>query len=518
MMPTALRFSRMREELRGIFLTLCLVGVATVLLYAIIRISGLNHGSVVYLVPVVIAAARWGVVSAIVAAICGVVASAYFFFPPLYSLRIKDPHEVLNLILFIFVAVVVSQLASRLKRQLELARQSEIDMRDLYAFSRRLAVAFDVSDIHAAIEDHLTSVMQRKVVLFAGAREASASSGRHGGVTVPKQVLTEVIEAASGHRDGTAGVTVTADSGEVWLVRAVSPSNLEFGVIAINFGRESQERIDALRVRVEAVLADATATLERLGVATAISEARMRSRTDDLREALIGSVSHELRTPLAAILGAATVLSAAPALASEQDLKALAHAVRDEAERLNNDIQNLLDASRISSGGVKPRVEWAEPADIINSAIERCRRRLSNRSVVCDLSPNLPLVHGDPVLLQQALVQVLDNAVKYSSPGTRITVTARAQGGRLAVSVSDEGSGLTHAERAQIWERFVRGQRHATTTSGSGLGLWIANAFIAANGGTINAVSAGPDQGSTVTIELPVTLSAVPQLETDADE
>jgi two-component system sensor histidine kinase KdpD len=145
-------------------------------------------------------------------------------------------------------------------------------------------------------------------------------------------------------------------------------------------------------------------------------------------------------------------------------------------------------------------------------------RSLSDRSVVCDLSPNLPLVHGDPVLLQQALVQVLDNAVKYSSPGTRITVAARAQGGRLIISVSDQGSGLTHAERAQIWERFTRGERHAATTSGSGLGLWIANAFIAANGGTINAVSAGPDQGATVTIELPVTLSAVPQLESDADE
>jgi two-component system, OmpR family, sensor histidine kinase KdpD len=517
-MPTALRFGRIRKELRGVFPTLCLVGAATVLLYAIIRISGLSHGSVVYLVPVVIAAARWGVVPAIVAAVCGVVASAFFFFPPLYSLRIKDPHEVLNLILFIFVAVVVSQLASRLKRQLELARQREIDMRDLYAFSRRLAVAFDVSDIHAAIEDHLASVMQRKVVLFAGAREASISSGRRGGVTVPSQVLAEAVEAASGHRNSAAGVTVTADSGEVWLVRAVSASNLEFGVIAINFGRESQERIDDLRMRVEAVLADAAATLERLGVAHAISEARMRSRTDDLREALIGSVSHELRTPLAAILGAATVLSAAPALAGEKDLKALAHAVRDEAERLNNDIQNLLDASRISSGGVKPRVEWAEPADIINSAIERCHRRLSDRSFVCDLSPNLPLVHGDPVLMQQALVQVLDNAVKYSSPGTRITVAAYARDGRLIVSVSDEGSGLTQAERTHIWERFTRGERHAATTSGSGLGLWIANAFIAANGGTINAVSAGLDLGSTVTIELPVALSAVPQLESDADE
>ena len=222
----------------------------------------------------------------------------------------------------------------------------------------------------------------------------------------------------------------------------------------------------------------------------------MRSQTDELREALIGSVSHELRTPLASILGAATVLSAAPALKNEKKLKALANDVRDEAERLNNDIQNLLDASRISSGGVKPRTEWAEPADIINSAIERCSRRLVAHRLVLDLGADLPLVYGDPVLLQQALVQVLDNAAKYSAPGTQITVTARAPEGRLIVSVSDQGSGLTQAERAQIWERFARGERHAATTSGSGLGLWIANAFIAANGGTINAVSAGPDLGS----------------------
>ena len=210
--------------------------------------------------------------------------------------------------------MAVSQLATRLKWQLEMARQREIDLRDLYAFSRRLAVAFDVSDIHAAIEDHLASIMQRNVVLFASAREASNSSGRRAGVTVPERVLTEVVEVASGHRDTAAGAMVTTDSGEIWLVRAVSPKSPEFGVIAINLGRESKERTDELRIRVDAVLADATATLERLGVAHAISEARMRSQTDQLREALIGSVSHELRTPLASILGAATVLSAAPAL------------------------------------------------------------------------------------------------------------------------------------------------------------------------------------------------------------
>ncbi|MGH6726601.1 MAG: sensor histidine kinase [Pseudolabrys sp.] len=517
-MPDGLKFDSIRKQLPGILLTLCMVAAVTTFVYFVIVETGLGHGSVVYIIPVVIAATRWGIGPAIVAAVCGVLASAFFFYQPLYSFRIKDPHEVLNLILFIFVAVLVGQLATRLKRQLETARQREIDLRDLYAFSRRLAVAFDVSDIHAAIEDHLATVMQRKVALFASGREASASSGRRAGVTVPPAVLTEVTEVASGRRDGNSGAMVTADSGEIWLIRAVSPKSSEFGVIAINFGHETQASSTELRVRVDAVLADATATLERLGVAHAISEARMRSQTELLREALIGSVSHELRTPLASILGAATVLSAAPALANEKKLRALVHDVRDEAERLNNDIQNLLDASRISSDGIKPHIEWADPADIVNSAIERCRRRLSERRLVLNMPGDLPLIHVDPVLVQQALVQIFDNAVKYSGPGSQITVAARARDGRMILSVGDEGAGLTAAEQSKIWDRFARGDRHAVTTSGSGLGLWIANAFIAANSGKINAISEGPGSGTTVAIELPVAQAAVRQLESDADD
>lgn len=517
-MPDALKFDRIRKELPGVCATLGLVGVLTIALFSMVWELGLEHGSVVYLLPVVIAATRWGIVSAIVAAVCGVLASAFFFYPPLYSFRITNPQEVINLILFIFVAVVVSQLATRLKRQLEMARQREIDLRDLYAFSRRLAVAFDVSDIHAAIEDHLATIMQRKVVLFASARDASGSSGRRAGVTVPEAVLTQVVEVASSRRDANSGVTVTAESGDVWLIRAVSPKSSEFGVIAIDLGREPQESSDELRIRVDAVLADATATLERLGVAHAISEARMRAQTDQLREALIGSVSHELRTPLASILGAATVLSAAPALANEKKLRALVHDVRDEAERLNNDIQNLLDASRISSDGIKPHIEWADPADIVHSAIERCRNRMSDRRIVLNLPVDLPLIHIDPVLVEQALVQLFDNAVKYSHAGSQIAVTARARDGRMILSVADEGAGLTAAEQLKIWDRFARGERHAATTSGSGLGLWIADAFIAANGGKINAISEGPGKGTAMAIELPVTQAAVTQLEGDTDE
>jgi two-component system, OmpR family, sensor histidine kinase KdpD len=517
-LPDLFTTGRLRKELRGILLTFCLVLAITLLIFTFNWFTGLTRGSVTYLIPVVIAATRWGIVPALFAAICGVIASAFFFFPPLYSFQIVDPQEVINLLLFIFVAIVVSQLASRLKRQLEIARQREIDMRDLYAFSRRLAVAFDVSDIHSAIEDHLATVMQRKVVLFSSARDGAASGGRRAGVPVPDKVLTEVAGFAASHHNRASGVAVTTELGEVWLVRAVSPKSPEFGVIAINFGHESKDSSDELRMRVDAVLADATATLERLGIAHAISEANMRAQTDQLREALIGSVSHELRTPLASILGAATVLAAAPALAGEAKLQALVGDVRSEAERLNNDIQNLLDATRISSDGIKPRIEWADPADIIDTAVERCKRRLSGHKLVMSVPADLPLIHVDPMLVTQALVQLFDNAAKYSPPGTTVTFAARARDGRMILSVSDEGVGIDVNEQPQIWDRFVRGERNTATTSGSGLGLWIAQAFIAANGGKMNAVSEGPGKGATMAIELPVTQATVPQMESDADE
>ncbi len=516
-MPSALNLDRLRGQVSGIALTLVAVAVATVAIDILFDEIGYTRGTVLFLIPVLLAATRWGLISALIAAFAGMVTAAYFFFPPVYDLRVRDPQQVINLLLYIFVAVAVGQLASRLKAQLELARRREVETHNLYAFTRRLAGAFAVSDIHAAIEDHLATVTQHKVVLFANARAAAdAANGRTANVTVPKPVLAKVVEVASAPQASSGGDTVTMEDGDIWMVRAVSPKSAEFGVIALDL--HTGERGGELRSRVDIVLADATATLERLDVARAISEARMRSQTDQLREALIESVSHELRTPLASILGAATVLSTAPAVSRDEKLKALALDVRDEAERLNNDIQNMLDASRIASNGIRPHIEWAEPSDIINSALDRCRRRLADRDVRSDIATDLPLVHVDPVLVQQALVQIFDNAVKYSSPGSPIAVSAHAHDARIAIAVSDRGCGLTPPEQERMWQRFERGERHVAITSGSGLGLWIASAFIEANGGSMSAASAGVGQGTTLTIELPATQAAVPQLETDEDE
>jgi two-component system, OmpR family, sensor histidine kinase KdpD len=488
-----------RRELRGSAIALVLVAATTLVVYVLIQTLDVRRGSVIYLLPVLLAGWHLGLVPALVAAVAGALWSGYFFFSPYYSFYLARPNEILNLVLFMVVAVVTSHLANSMKKQTEIARKREKEMGDLYAFSRRLAAASSAADIYLAIEEHLANLVQRKVVLFGagtgGDRDAKSDQG-----ALTQRVHSAIADVQAGR---TLATTVDDAAGDIWLVRRVSQKNADFGVIAIDLGSVPPGAIEEVRQRADDVLADAAATLERLDVARALNEAKMRSETELLREALIGSVSHELRTPLASILGAATVLSKSAAIAKDERLTSLAGVVRDEAERLNNDIQNLLDATRISRQQIRPRQEWIEPQDIVNSALERRRRRLAGHHVTLDMDSNLPFIYVDAVLVEQAFVQIVDNAAKYSPAGSPITIAAKRNGRDVVLSVHDQGIGLTVKESAQLGERFFRGARHAATTSGSGLGLWIAKAFVTANGGKIQAASSGVDQGSTVSIHLP---------------
>jgi two-component system sensor histidine kinase KdpD len=484
----------MGRELRGIVIALLMVAAMTVVAVVLRGYFGVLRGSVLYLIPVMIAGYQFGVVPALVAAIAGVLWSGYLFFAGQYSLYIARPQEIINLVLFMLVALVVSHLANSAKHQTLIARKREREMSDLYAFSRRLAAAPTAADIFAAIQHHLSSLVQRKVVLLGAPNPGSATD-------LPESVRAEVTRIE--HADG-PDASVTDPNGNIWLVHRVSHKMPDFGVVAVDLGNVSGEALTALRQRVDDALADAAATLERLDVARALDEAKMRWETELLREALIGSVSHELRTPLASILGAATVLSNTPAVMQDERLTSLATVVRDEAERLNNDIQNLLDATSISRYQVRPKLQWVEPVDIVNSAIERRQRRLAAHAINLDLDSNLPIVHVDPAQVQQALVQIIDNAAKYSNVGSAIEVTARPNGQAVVLAVHDCGAGLTEDEKRQVGERFFRGPRHAATTSGSGLGLWIASAFVTANGGKVEVESEGADRGTTVSIHLPM--------------
>jgi len=502
-----LKFAALRRQLRDIAIALLFVAATTAVALFLRHYVGILRGAVLYLVPVMLAGYQLGVIPALVTAVAGVILSGYLYFAQLYSFKVASPQEALNLVLFMVVAVVVSHLANQAKRHTTIARKREQEMSDLYAFSRRLAAAPSAADIFVAIQNHLANLVQRKVVLL-GAADAGGAGG------VPEAVRAEVARA---EQDQGFERTIDDGKGNNWLIRRVSRKTPDFGSVAVDLGSVSGEAFADMRQRIDDALADAAATLERLDVARALNDAKMRSEAELLREALIGSVSHELRTPLASILGAATILSNAPTLAGNERLHALTLLVRDEAERLDIDIQNLLDATTISSQQVRPKLQWIEPVDIVNAAVEHRRRRLAGHPLTLDLDCNLPIVRADPTQVEQALVQILDNAAKYSSDGAPIRVAARPNGQSVVLSVHDCSAGLTSEEKHQVGCRFFRGPRHTATTSGSGLGLWIANAFITANGGRVEVESDGADRGTTVSIHLPLPGEAAP-LEASIDE
>lgn len=253
-------------------------------------------------------------------------------------------------------------------------------------------------------------------------------------------------------------------------------------------------------------------------LATDLRRARMREQADALREALIGSVSHELRTPLSSIVGSASVLAKSPEIEKDARLSALVQGVHDEATRLNDQIQNLLDATRISSEGIRPRIEWADPADIVNAAVDRKRAMLAEHRLEVAVSDNLPLIQVDPMLVEKALGQLIENGVKYSPQASTIRITAEPVDAAVRIAVQDHGSGFSMEERDRLWERFYRSPRHRESIPGSGLGLWIARSLVTACGGRLEAFSAGVGQGATLSLHIPLPPNPASERTEAADE
>jgi two-component system sensor histidine kinase KdpD len=509
-LPTKSHATRAREVLSAIadgigsaafarlLQALALVGMVTGLLLSATSVVRLDHVSIVYLVPVLIAATCWGTLPAVVSAMAGIAAPAFFFYPPLYDLRVSNPQHLVDLCLFISVALVTSHLAERTRAHVRRAQEREEEMRGLYAFSRRLAAASTAQDILSAVREHLSRLIGRRAFLLGHPVEAGRPAQAVDAAGVPEAVRSHIAQRPP----GAAGTCCVDDpAGSTWLVGAVSASNPALGMLAVEIGRAPADTVEASRQRMAGVLADAAATIERLDLARALDEANARANRDAVREALIGSVSHELRTPLSSILGAASVLSQAGAVVRDRRLAELAAVIREEAERLDGDIQNLLDASRVSGKGVRAQCTWSDPADLVNAALER--HRPSGHDIAVALPDDLPLVRVDPVLVEQALRQIVDNAAKYSPAGSGIAIAATKECEGIAVRVCDRGAGLTEEDKSRLFERFYRGSRHRATVPGSGLGLSIARAFIGASGGRLDVESAGPGQGTTVSVWLP---------------
>jgi two-component system sensor histidine kinase KdpD len=432
------------------------------------------------------------------ASIAGMAAADFFFFTPLYSFRVDHPQEAVDLLLFLIVALVSSNLAWRLRRETQALRRREQEIHELYEFSQRLAACFTVSDLIAAIQHYLSLALKQKVTFFV----AMADGHHEPSEPAPTPKIVHDNVASMIIRTGPSSRTLSDEATrEVWLLRSVASETTVHGVIAINLGSGSQHSIKNKAGRVEAVLEEVSLTLKRLDIGKAMEDARLHLQGQLLRDAFHGTLSHELCSPLAGIRGSASVLGSMPSVRDNAQASSLVDGISEEVADLESHIQNLLNATRVTAGGLSPRLEWADPRDIINAAIRGRARRLVGHKVTIAFANDLPLVHVDSGLIEEACGQVLENAAKYSPSGSPISVGVWTERSEVIFSVADLGVGITPDELAQLGRRSFRSERHRATIPGSGFGFWIATTFVRANGGSI-AVSRYR-QGTRVAITLP---------------
>lgn len=487
-----------------------IVAVAGLIAWGVSRLATIPHVSVVFLCAVLASAVRWGRGPGLFAAALSVALSSFFFYPPIYSFGVDNRQDLLDLVIFSIAALLASTLANEVRRQRIAAERHDAMTAELYAFSRRVAGIADLDELLRAVVETVANAAEREVALVLSAPERIVVSEGTALDAPGAATLRAAMEQARREDAGSDGATAAADPPARrwrfwWLHRDGAPP----GALAVAGPALDDDRAELL----DAMSDQVAIAIERAELATAVADARVRARTEELREALLNSVSHDLRTPLAAIIGSATSLQSFGSLEHRQAETELLATIREEAERLHHFIGNVLDLTRIRAGEIHPRLEMVEVADIVNAALRRAERCLAEHRVEVDLPGDLPMARLDLFLTEQALVNLLENAAKYSPPGSRIRVTARAVDGELVVAVGDQGPGIAPDEQAKIFRHFYRIEMPDPKPAGTGLGLAICRAFVEAQHGRVEVASGNGHGGTRFSVCFP--LSGDPDRESE---
>lgn len=460
---------------------LALVAVATAAALAIDAVLALPDVALLYLAAIMLSAAWHGRGPSTFAAAVSVAAFNYFLVEPRFTFEVAEPRYVLTFTMMFGIGLVISGLTSRLRTQQREAEAREAKTHALYALGRALAAASGPEEILRVVVEQARRAFATEVELvevehdaWTGAASLPSSAAIATAIERRRVVPSGgalVVPLVAG--DAVHGVLVFADPEPAR--RPIDPDFLESfvrqGAIAIAQGR----------------------------AAAVAAQAEGRARAEEVRSTLLAAVSHDLRTPLAVITGAATTLQG-ERLGREQRDELLA-TVADEAERLEQMIGNLLDMTRLQAGGVVLRAQWLPLEEVVGSALLRLERRIGDRPVEVEIAADLPLLWVDPVLLEQALVNLADNALKYSPEPSAIEVRSFVRGGVIAIEVLDRGPGLPVGLGPRVFEKFVRGD--ARDRDGFGLGLAICRAIVELHGG---AIAARPREGGGACIEITLPL------------
>lgn len=448
--------------------------------------------SLVFLTVVMVVAARWGSGPSLFAAVLSFLAYNFLFTPPYFTFRVQNRGDVATLLFFLAMAALTGHLAARMRgeirnRQAALARISE-----LLDFSRRIASATKAGEVLAALCQHLQEILKRPVAVALAKGSGDDEAHTTGVEALPHDILEAVVNGS---------YRKPADGREHWTVIPLNGAREVIGAVGILDWLPEPAQSEL----VESLCRQAGVAVERTLLVKDLEEARIESQAEQLRSALLSSVSHDLRTPLASIIGSTSSLLEYGDSFSGEDRHRLLNAVLAESQRLDRYIQNLLDMTRLGQGKIPLRRDWADLGDIITAARERLGTSLDgfNLDVSIDGGVELLFVHG--AFLEQVLVNLLDNAARYSVPGAVIGIHSWPEGNELIIDVTDQGPGIPTEDRERVFDMFFRGSQPDRSSQGTGLGLAICRGLIGAHGGRIDALPGKDGSGTCIRITLPST-------------
>jgi len=470
---------RARASTSGIVAGVVAVAAATLISRALLGPERLADVVMVYLLGIIVVSMQWGLLPSLVAAFFSVIAVDFFFVPPFYTFAVSDVGHLVTFGVMMLVGTVISGLTNRVRDQAAKAREREMRTASLYALSRALASAKTAEDVVAAGSEHIHEFFDARTAALVGRGDGLAPIAEKAWGFALDDKERGVADWVW-HHGKAAGLGTDTLPAAPALYVPLESSQRRVGVLGIRPVEPARLMTHEGRQHLDAIVGQVASALERARLAAEAQEARLHMEREQLRNALLSSVSHDLRTPLAVITGTATTLlesSVDPTVRRE-----LTSNIVTEADRLNRLVRNLLDMTRLEAGAVEVHKEWQPLEEAVGAALERVGSVLGAREVSTRLPDDMPLVPFDSLLLQQVLVNLLENAVKYTPPDSPIEIAAVVRPGEVEVTVADRGPGVARGEEARIFDKFYRGERGR---GGVGLGLTICKGIVVAHGGRI---------------------------------
>jgi two-component system sensor histidine kinase KdpD len=473
------------------------------------RWLGYQSLALVYLLSVVVLAMFVGRGPTLVAATATALLWNFLFVPPLFTLRISGSTDVMLFLTYFVVALAMGHLAARLRSEQAAERRREQRATALYLLTRELAQASDFADLLAIVIREVGKAAETEVALSLPEEGPEGTLTFYFASTWPMTEKEKSVATwAFLHRQPAGRNTDTLPSAE-GLHLPLMAGERALGVLSLRF-RGSAPLTTERRDLLESFVRQIGLVLDRQRLRDAEQQAKLVAESERLSKALLNSISHEIRTPIAAITSAASSLSEAGGGTVFQE--AMVEEIQEAARRLNRLVGNLLDIARLETGHVKPKLDWCDVADLVQATLKDLEGELAGHPVSIELSPGLPLVKMDFVLMQQVLANLLLNATVHTQPGTPIQISAAAEPGALVLAVADRGRGLAAAALPFIFDKFYRGP--SVPAGGTGLGLAIVKGFVEAQGGQVIAENR-PGGGAVFSMRLPLSKTP-PVLEASA--